>query len=292
MSQTAAPSLERAADFLWRNARLLERALFASRFLGGPPEAVVAALLGYRNADGGFGHALEPDARAPGSMPLHCEVALRALQDADVVHPEIALGVCEFLESVADPDSRVPIVLPLVLGHPHASHWSAPVFGGDSPNPTAVLAGLLRAQRVEHPWLERATQWSWRRLERPIGEAHEIMAALTFLEHAGDRDRATRLAITVAGQADKATWYLREPGGTSYGLTPLHLCPAPTCIARPAFPDALIDRHLDALADSQQADGGWPIHFTPPGPGAGLEWRGRWTLDALETLHAYGRLSG
>ena len=65
-------SLERAADFLWRNARLLERTMFAQEFLGGPPDAVLNALMAYRNADGGFGSALEPDVRAPGSMPLHC----------------------------------------------------------------------------------------------------------------------------------------------------------------------------------------------------------------------------
>jgi hypothetical protein len=38
-------SLERAADFLWRNARLLERTMFAREFLGGPPGAVINALM-------------------------------------------------------------------------------------------------------------------------------------------------------------------------------------------------------------------------------------------------------
>jgi len=87
-------SFERAADFVWRNARLLERAIFAHAFLDGPADAVAAAVLAYRNVDGGFGHAMEPDVRAPDSMPLHCEIALRALCDAGIRDPQIAKVRC------------------------------------------------------------------------------------------------------------------------------------------------------------------------------------------------------
>jgi hypothetical protein len=100
-------SLERAADFLWRNARLLERTMFAREFLGGPPGAVINALMAYRNADGGFGNALEPDVRAPGSMPLHCEQALGVMREADIRDPRLAIGVCDYLASVAEPSGRV-----------------------------------------------------------------------------------------------------------------------------------------------------------------------------------------
>ena len=37
-------------------------------------------------------------------------------------------------------------------------------------------------------------------------------------------------------------------------------------------------------------DAGLSIFWEPPGPAAVEEWRGRWTLDALLTLRAYGRL--
>jgi hypothetical protein len=290
MNDAPARVLDRAADFLWRNARLLERALFARTFLGGPPDAVQSALRAYRNPDGGFGHALEPDVRAPASMPLHCEIALRAMRDAGVRDPELAGGVADFLASVAEPDGRVPIVLPAVLAHPHASHWAAPIFGGDSPNPTAALAGLLLDQGFGHPWLARAVPWCWERLARPLADAHEVAAALVFLEHAPERPRAAALAHAVAGAAEKAAWYLADPAAESYGVTPLHLCPTPDAIARSAFPDALLEAHLDALAARQQPDGGWPIAFEPPGPGAACEWRGRWTLDALGVLRAWHRI--
>jgi hypothetical protein len=285
-----AVSVERAADFIWRNARLLERALFARVFRQGAADAVVAALLAYRNPDGGFGHALEPDVRAPASMPLHCDMALRVMDDAGIRNSVVAARLCGYLAQVGEPSGRVPIVLPEVCDYPRASHWDQPVFNGDSPNPTASLAGLLHAQGAEHPWLTRATEWCWRRLESPLGDAHEIASALVFLEHAPDRARAQKLAAKLVRQADGASYYHRAPGATTYGLTPLHLCPRPDSIARSAFPDDLIDAHLDDLASRQQDDGGWPIYFQPPSVAATFEWRGRWTLEALITLRAYGRI--
>ena len=99
---------------MWCNARLLERSLFAHLFGRGSSQAILSALRAYRNLDGGFGHALEPDVRAPDSMPLHTELALRALNAAGVLDPDLALGSCDFLASVAEDSGRVPIVLPTV----------------------------------------------------------------------------------------------------------------------------------------------------------------------------------
>ncbi len=287
---TASVALERAADFIWRNARLLERTMFAHAFFGAPADAVAAAVLAYRNADGGFGHAMEPDVRAPDSMPLHCEIALRALCDAGIRDARAGSGVCDFLADVAEPNGRVPIVTAKLRDYPRAAHWSDPQSAGDSPNPTASLAGLLMYMGVEHPWLSRAIEWCWLRLEQPICEAHEILNALTFLEHAPDRSRAEKLASRVTAQIDGAKWYLKDPASSSYGVTPLQFCPHPDAIARSAFPDALIDAHLDALAAREQDDGGWPITWSAPSPASEFEWRGRWTLEALRTLRAYDRV--
>ena len=288
---SAAPaSLEAAARFLWSNGRLLERALFARRFLGALAEPVVAALLAYRNPDGGFGHALEPDVRSPLSMPLHCEIALRALEEAGVQNREIAQGVCGFLASVSEASGRVPSVLPGVLDYPHAAHWGAPAFDGESPNPTAALVGLLRAQGAEHPWLDRAEAWCSARLAAPLAEAHAIAAALVFAGRLRDPARAEALGLALARQAAGASYFRADPASESYGVTPLQLCPTPDAAGRRAFDDALLACHLDALAAAQQEDGGWPIFFAPPSPAAVLEWRGCWTLQAVGALRAYGRL--
>ncbi len=252
--------------------------------------AVVAALAAYRNPDGGFGNALEADIRAPASTPLACECALRALHEADIRDRALASGMCQFLSSVAEPNGRVEIALPHILDYPRAAHWNSPSFGSDSPNPTAGIVGLLHYQGADHPWLTRASEWCWQRLERPLADAHEIATALRFLEYAPDRARAAKLAIRLAAEAPRSKWFLEHAGTPDYGVTPLGLCPTPTSIARPAFSDDLIAAHLDDLASRQQPDGGWPITWQAPGPGAAIEWRGRMTLEALLCLRAYGRI--
>ena len=57
--------LDSARTFTYANARVLERHRVAALIDGAPAEPVVAALRAYRNPDGGFGHALEPDVRGP-----------------------------------------------------------------------------------------------------------------------------------------------------------------------------------------------------------------------------------
>src|SRR5690242_20846862 len=61
---------ERAEEFIWHNARLLERRLFDFHFRSGSSQAVLSALRAYQNEDGGFGNALEPDIRCPESQPV------------------------------------------------------------------------------------------------------------------------------------------------------------------------------------------------------------------------------
>src|SRR5437867_12644999 len=59
-----------AADFIWRNARVLERQVFAALFLGDDMMRALEALRPYQNKDGAFGNGLEPDIRVPLTQPL------------------------------------------------------------------------------------------------------------------------------------------------------------------------------------------------------------------------------
>jgi hypothetical protein len=47
----------------------VDRHRYALWFKDGRVEPIIDALRGYRNPDGGFGHALEPDLRCPASQP-------------------------------------------------------------------------------------------------------------------------------------------------------------------------------------------------------------------------------
>ena len=59
-----------ARAFIVAHARPLERAWYAYQFESGPAEAVLDTLAAFQNADGGFGHGLEPDVQLPNSSAI------------------------------------------------------------------------------------------------------------------------------------------------------------------------------------------------------------------------------
>jgi hypothetical protein len=280
----------RATNFVAREARLLEQRLYATLFEGAPPAGVVEALRGYQNEDGGFGHGLEPDKRCPASQPLDVQVALGTLFAARTSDAAMLERACGYLAAVG-PGGGVPCVLPSIADYPRAAHWG----DGDFPpglNPTAAIAGLLHALGIDHPWLDTATDFCWRELDRELPhDAHTLSVTFVFLEHVPDRQRAEALAGLVAAKLPDAEFYLGDADAEGYGLTPLHFAPTPDSRWRQSFDDAQIDAHLDRLERDQQPDGGWPVTWEPPTEASRLEWRGIVTLDALRTLSAYGRLS-
>ena len=293
-----------AADrFLLNQARLLERRLFATCFLGQPAELVVQALLGYQNPDGGFGHALEPDTRCPASLPVYTEVAFQALAAAGVTSAAavdngataMVLRACDFLASAAaraGAGGGVPLAFDVIESFPRAAHWTEWTYEPGL-NPTAGLVGLLYQLSVDHPWREPGTAYCWQQLESAglPGDAHGLSELLVFLEHVPDQERAARHAAGIAAHLPGVSMLNLDPDTPGYGLTPLDLAPEAGSRWRSLFPQDLIDAHLDRLVRSQLDDGGWPISWEPPSEAAGCEWRGMVTLKALRTLASYGRLA-
>jgi hypothetical protein len=278
-----------AAGFIAREARLLERRLYATLFEGAPASGVVDALRGYQNEDGGFGHGLEPDKRCPASQPLDVQVALDTLVAAGTSDAAMLQRVCGYL-AAAGPGGGVPCVFPSIAAYPRAAHWG----DGDFPpglNPTAAIVGLLHALGVEHPWLDTATGFCWRELDRELPrDAHALAVTFGFLEHVPDRERAEALIPRLAASLPDADWFHADADAEGYGLTPLHFAASPDSRWRQLFDDGQIDAHLDRLERDQQDDGGWPVTWDPPSDASRLEWRGIVTLGALRTLTAYGRL--
>jgi hypothetical protein len=283
-------SFERARDFLYENGRVVERRLFATLFESAPADGGVDALIAYRNPDGGFGHALEPDKRCPDSQPLDVQVAFETCVAAGVCPVDVIRGACSFLESVTAPSGGVPIALPNAMNYPRAPHWSE-ISPEASVNPTAALAALLYQLQVEHPWRERATAYCFDELERAVPrEAHAIRCVFHFLEWVPDQERAAALTDRVADALPTAEWFRSEPDDETYGVAPPSFAPTPQSPWRARFDDSAFDAHLDRLARDQQPDGGWPISWNAPGPAAELEWRGIETLRAIRILDAYARL--
>jgi hypothetical protein len=280
----------RAETFIWSNARLLERRLFAYHFRGGSRQAVLAALRAYQNEDGGFGHALEPDIRCPDSQPVPVQHALEIL-DAVGPNAEIVRGACDFLTTITTAEGGVPFVLPTARNYPHAPWWNTDDDPPASLNPTAAIVGLLHKLGVDHPWLRSATAYCWERIaELQPSEMHEMGVVITFLRYIPDRRRAER-ELDRLGQQLLASGLVADITATDYVRKPLDWAPTPDHPLRLLFDEATIQANLDVLIAGQKEDGGWPIAWLPLSSGCELEWRGWITLAALQTLRANGRLA-
>jgi hypothetical protein len=280
-----------AQAFLAAHARVLDRRRFERLFAGGDPAAVRDAVAAYRNPDGGFGHALEPDGRSPGSQPAAVQLALGVLHEADAWDEDLVEGVLGWLERTAPAEGGTTFVDPSVEGWPHAPWWQPEDGLPMSLITTGPIAGVLLARGVRHPWLERATAALDARAQagEDIG-AYDARGLLAFLQHAPDRDRARELAARIAGHAVDRGVVTLDPdaAGEVHGV--LDVAPRPDSLARAAFDDATVQAHLDRLAAGQREDGGWTFNWPAWSTAAELDWRGSVTVDALALLRANGRL--
>ena len=287
-----APDLSRAHDFLERHARLLERQRFALLFDEGPAEPVVAAIRAYRNDDGGFGHALEPDLRAPASQPIAALSALDGLAEAGAFGDPMVAALCDWLASVSTPEGGVPFVLRSAEGHARAPWWTIP--DGDLPvslTTTGLLAATLHEHGSSHPWLDGADGCCWSLIDDlTFTSAYDVRSALAFLDQAPDRERAERVLAQVGEgllASDLVAWET-DAGGEVHG--PLDFAAWPGRPSRSLFTDAQIEPHLDALAFGQADDGGWTFNWMQWSLAATLEWRGIVSVRALQVLQAHARL--
>ena len=283
--------LATARDFVARNARLLERRVFAALFDGGPARAVVRALAAYQNEDGGFGNALEPDKRDPASQPVDVQFALETMDAVSAFDHAMALRACDWLVTVSTSEGGVPFALPSVMEHRRAPWWET---GSEPPanlNPTAAILGVLFKHRIAHAWIAPATTFCWEAIARiDRTEFHELMPVLAFLEHVPERARAERAMAQVLERIAAPGAVEFDPGASGYVHMPLEWSPSPHSPCRKLFSDLQIVTHLAALAARQQADGGWPISWDTVSPGVSIEWRGVRTVEALKVLKAYGVL--
>jgi hypothetical protein len=283
--------IDAAERFVLSNARLLDRHRLAVLLHRAPVAPVLDALRAYRNPDGGFGHALEPDIRAPTSEPsstLHALVVLAGVRALD--DPMVGEAVA-WVATIAEPDGGVPFSLPASAAYPRAPFLGPPSPGGSFF--TLALAGLLWEAGSAEPWLEHATGWCWARLEEP-GDLHAygVKCALDFLDRVPDETRAAEAIERLRPHLEADGSIPVRGGAENERLTALTLSERHGRRSRALFTDDQIEAALDKLEEGQQPDGGWMFDFGVWSPGQLAECRGLVTLLALATLDAHGRLKG
>ncbi|WP_152360450.1 hypothetical protein [Microlunatus speluncae] len=277
-----------AERFVHHTARLLERHIFTALVHGGPIDRVRAALRPYQNADGGFGHALEPDVRGPDSQPAAVLQALSILAELDALDDPITGRAADWLLTISGPDGGVPTVLPSATGQPRAP-WMQPVT--ESGFLTFALAGRLWQSGIDHPWLRSATDWCWQRLDDdPDPAGYTVKFALDFLDSVPDPRRAAA-AVERLRPALAADGSLPVPDGVDgERVRPIELSGRPDSPSRALLTERQLETDLDRLERAQGADGGWDFEFLHWSPAQSVEWRGVYTVNAVAALARNGRL--
>ncbi|MFP5363608.1 MAG: hypothetical protein ACLGI5_12865 [Thermoleophilia bacterium] len=286
-----------AVAFMAGHARTLDRRRLELLLGRGEPGAVLAALEGYRNPDGGYGWGLEPDLRAPESQPAGALHAFEAIGDAGPPATPRSVELCDWLASATLPDGGLAFALPVADDAALAPFWAHADPAVSSLQITAYVAAA--AQRVAawdaavaaHAWLARATRYCIDAIAT-LGDAPHalaINASVQLLDAVHDTQPEAPALLARLGELIPADGRLPVAGGApDESLRPLDLAPLPGRPARALFDAGVVERDLERLAAEQQQDGGWRVDFASHSPAAALEWRGYATVRAIAVLIAAG----
>src|ERR1700678_982959 len=172
------------------------------------------------------------------------------------------------LAAVAPVEGGAAFVGPSVAEGPHAPWWVPEDGHPASLIQTGQICGVLHARGFAHPWLDRATEVMWSRIDAltaPSG--YEMFGVLAFLQQVPDRSRATAAFARVGPLLASCGLVALDPDAEGETHSPLAFAPLPSSLARALFSEATIDAHLDHLAEAQGEDGGWMFNWpswSPP----------------------------
>ena len=137
-----------AIKYVLENARPLDLAVYRFFFENGSKESIIDELIKFRNADGGFGNALEPDFFNPNSSPIATNDAIITLSRVNVLDrdSDIAKGIVRYLESHDSFDEdkkRWLFAIDSNKDYPHAIWWEKKGDGISKFNPSISLAAFM-----------------------------------------------------------------------------------------------------------------------------------------------------
>ncbi|HEX9063277.1 MAG TPA: hypothetical protein VF941_24155 [Clostridia bacterium] len=148
MKKLSSKALSEVSEWIHRNARSLDLALWEYHFENGSKEVVLSALSYYQNTDGGFGNTIDPDNWNPDSTPYNAQIVIKMLRQihfTDVAHP-IYQGIFRFLENTEyKADYGWFFTIPSNDKYPHGVWWdyNAQTNTYQSIGTTASLSGFI-----------------------------------------------------------------------------------------------------------------------------------------------------
>ncbi len=294
--------------FVYTNARPLDLYRWQYHFEGGSADNVRKALSVYQNPDGGFGHALEADAWNPASSPIQTSTAVHLLWETGLIEKDRPMiwSMLQYLDSGADMEGdRWLSVVPSNNDAPHAPWWEMDSVSTSHSeyNPTGILAGFglyfapagtALSARCKKIAGELVASF----LAAPEISMHSLLCVeslLSWIKRAGltgaypaeamEKELLAQMARLI--QADENNWegYACRP--SEFIRTPQH----------PLYADfhGLVERELDWLTETRNADGVWNIPWIWAGYDKAFAisenwWKTDVLLRNVRFLRAFGRL--
>ncbi len=261
---------ESAKRYMENHARPLERARFLSRFANKPVADVLDELTRYRNPDGGYGRALEPDMRSPSSSSLETAMALFHMRDLGLGadHPLVSEAIAHLVETV-DPEYWVWKPTPEDINeHPHGPWWNdvddqlEKTFDDFVVIPRARIVALLHHYADIVPsrdWLQELTARTVASIEELANERLWSGTLAYALEVADEpsvpEPYRKRIADRILPEI-RTLVTLDEERWSTYGTPPVLIAPRPDSVAAAALKED-VGRNLDWLIGRQTDRGCW-----------------------------------
>lgn len=137
-----------AIKYILKNARPLELAVYKYYFENESSQGVVDEISKFQNADGGFGHGLEPDFFNPNSSPIATNDAIITLSRVNALdkNSDIVKGIVRYLEShdsFNEDKKRWLFAIDSNKDYPHAIWWEKKGDGISKFNPSISLAAFM-----------------------------------------------------------------------------------------------------------------------------------------------------
>ena len=265
-------SFESARSFVYKNARPLDLARWMYQFEDGSKQNVLKFLAAYQNADGGFGHALEPDCWNPHSSPIQTWTATQIIKEIaleDKQHP-IVLGILNYLNSGKDFDGHTwANSISSNNDFPHAPWWGYYSAPETTYNPTASLIGFIlkfadkNSELAGKAGFLTLEAFSYFRLHYPLDAMHTVanfVDLYEYLKESGHQALVDMAEIKrlLQSQIQQVVTYDTSKWGVDYVCKPsLFIDSKSSDFYEDNKP--ICDYECEFLANTQQADGTWAV---------------------------------
>lgn len=285
--------MEKMEKWVRENARPLEVAKWDYVFHGGSKEKIVAELVKFQNADGGFGNALEADIWLPDSNAITSAEAIFTVYEYDLdCGGEWFSRLLGWFENTA---SDIPCfwdsVPPEVENFPRAPWWGYDRNDELSPNPCATIASalVLHGNASQKALGEKVAQKCYEFiLSDKDSDDHEcfcLQHVVEKLQPPAEIIAATKRRIVDVVCLDENKW-------GEYVAQPLDLAYSPRSMWHECVADG-VEKNIACWLRTLNESGVWRPHFdwgcdSDTGKQATKNWTGFMAVRRAKILQNYG----